>query len=148
MIIDRRECLANYQAILRNIDKALSKVSEVENTWEEGVRYLFDGGFVFFQQGKTKPLNESQFEAHKKYVDVQLVLEGSEYVAINVREEVSMLIPYDNEKDVEKYQGETEHFIKVSKGMGYVCFPWDIHKAIFHIEKPQEFIKAVIKIEI
>ena len=68
MIIDKIERLVDYQAILRNIDKALSTLESLKD-WEEDVRYPFEGGFVFFQKTGTKPLAESQFEAHRKYID-------------------------------------------------------------------------------
>lgn len=147
MIIDHKERLVNYQAILRNIDKALTKLHELTD-WQEGQRYPFDGGFLFFQNGETKPLAQAQFEAHKKYIDVQVVLAGAEYVALEDLSNLSVAIPYSNERDVEKYDGPTNHVMKISQGMAYVCFPWDAHKAVFHLEQPLNFSKAVIKLEI
>lgn len=49
---------------------------------------------------------------------------------------------------VEKYEGGMQHFMKITEGMAYVCFPWDGHKAVFHIDQPLEFTKAVIKLEV
>ncbi|EHJ57523.1 hypothetical protein HMPREF9318_00802 [Streptococcus urinalis FB127-CNA-2] len=148
MIIDRIERLVNYQAILKNINKALSKVDELESSCEEGVRYPFEGGFVFFQKGQTKAVADSQFEAHKKYIDVQLLLEGEEWLGLSDHNEVTVATPYSEEKDVEKYYGETLHSMKASRGMAYVCFPWDVHKAVFHMDQTSQFTKAVIKLEV
>lgn len=147
MIIDRFERLLNYRVILKNIDKALSKLEEISD-WQEGKRYSFDGGFLFFQKGQTKRLVDAQFEAHERYIDVQILLKGAEYVALEDLKNLRVTIPYDPEKDVAKYDGETKHFMKVEEGMVYVCFPWDAHQAVFHIEQPLSFTKVVIKLEI
>ncbi|MGT2910106.1 YhcH/YjgK/YiaL family protein [Streptococcus cameli] len=147
MIIDRIENLLAYQELLPNLGHALEAVETLKDNWTEGERYPFEGGFVFFQKGETKPLSQSQFEAHRQYIDVQLVLEGEEYMGLSSPEHVAISIPYDEHKDVEKYEGETHHMMKVSAGMGYICFPADIHKAIFHVDEPLAFTKAVIKLK-
>lgn len=148
MIIDKIDRLTDYQALLPKLPQALAAVKEHQDSFEEGVRYPFDGGVVFFQKGETKPLSEAQFEAHRKFIDVQLVLEGAEYMALTDHSEVEVAIPYDEGKDVEKYSGQTQHIMKVSAGMGYVCFPRDVHKAVFHLDESLAFTKAVIKLEI
>ena len=127
---------------------ALKVMEEHKENWKPEERYPFDGGVVFFQSGQTKALEDSQFEAHRKFVDVQVVLEGAEYVALEDLSNLEVVIPYSDERDVEKYIAETEHFMKITAGMAYVCFPWDGHKAVFHIDKPLKFTKAVIKLEI
>lgn len=147
MIIERIDRLAKYQPILPNIDKALAAMQAIEER-EAGVHYPFEGGYLFFQTGTTKPLAEAQFEAHRKYIDVQVVLGGSEYAALEDLSNLSVAIPYSGERDVEKYEGGTQHYMKITEGMAYVCFPWDGHKAVFHIDQPLEFTKAVIKLEV
>ncbi|MGT2929485.1 YhcH/YjgK/YiaL family protein [Streptococcus dentasini] len=148
MIIDRMERLEKYAAVLPHLTPALEAMETYKDSWETGVRYPFDGGVVFFQKGSTKPLVQAQFESHKKYIDVQIILAGAEYAALEDLSNLSVAIPYNDEKDVAKYSGETQHYMKISSGMAYVCFPWDGHKAVFHMEEPLTFTKAVIKLEI
>lgn len=148
MIIDRLEHLDHYQEVLPYIENALSALKKYEKNFEVNVRYPFEGGVIFFQEGTTKVLSDTQFESHTKHIDVQVVLKGSEYVALESLENVTSVIPYSEEKDVEKYTAETKHYMKISEGMVYVCYPWDIHKAVFHIGEALHFTKAVIKLEI
>ena len=147
MIIDAFENLKNYENLLPNLTAALNKMKSVKN-WVAGEKHEFSGGFVFFQEGVTKPLAEAQFEAHKKYIDVQVVLEGAEYLAWNRIDDLIETAPYQSEKDVQKFQGKSLHSMKVSEGMAYVCFPWDGHQAVFHLEESLLYKKAVIKLEI
>ncbi|MMZ63273.1 hypothetical protein D1872_255180 [compost metagenome] len=77
-----------------------------------------------------------------------MVLKGSEYVALEDLSNLSVAIPYSEDRDVEKYAGATQHVMKITEGMAYVLFPWDAHKAIFHMDQPLAFTKAVIKLEV
>lgn len=36
----------------------------------------------------------------------------------------------------------------ITEGMAYICFPWDGHQAVFHVEQPLTFTKAVLKLAI
>ncbi|MGT2799928.1 YhcH/YjgK/YiaL family protein [Streptococcus marmotae] len=148
MIIERIDCLVKYQALLKNIEAALAELDLRKNHFEEGVRYSFNGGFIFFQTGITKFRKEAKFETHRKYIDVQVILEGSEYLALADPSQLNTIISYDANKDVEKYEGEIRNYIRIDKGMAYVCFPWDAHQAVFHLQEPSYFKKAVIKLEI
>ncbi|MGT2946445.1 YhcH/YjgK/YiaL family protein [Streptococcus chenjunshii] len=61
---------------------------------------------------------------------------------------LSVALPYQEEKDVEKYEGEVRHYMKMTAGMAYVCFPWAAHRAVFHFDEPLTFTKAVIKLAV
>ncbi|MEX2805102.1 YhcH/YjgK/YiaL family protein [Streptococcus sp. H31] len=148
MIIDRAERLEYYQPILPKIKDALAVLEAHKDDWEAGVSYSFSGGRLFFQKGRTKPLELSQFEAHRKFIDVQFVLEGAEYVALEDLTELSIALPYQQEKDVEKYEGSVRHYMKITEGMAYVCFPWDAHRAVFHTDEELTFTKAVVKLAV
>lgn len=145
MIIDTLANLKHYQKLLPNLLTAIEKMRSLKD-WQAGEKYYFEGGFVFFQEGETKPMAEAQFEAHRKYIDVQVVLKGQECLAWSELSELTEIIPYSDEKDVRKFEGENTHTMKISEGMAYICFPWDGHKAVFHIEQPLQFTKAVIKL--
>ncbi|GCF95084.1 hypothetical protein NRIC_29750 [Enterococcus florum] len=146
MIIDTFDRLEQYEKLLPKLPNALAAMAQIEEPLL-GQRYLFDGGFLFFQEGETKPSQTAQFEAHRKYVDVQLVLSGNEYLAWSKLEDLTESTAYDQEKDVQKFSGAEQHVLKMTKGSAYICFPWDGHKAVFHIERPLNFRKAVIKLD-
>ena len=78
MIIDRIENYENYMRL--------------HPLMEEGVRYAlslreslpgrYDQGeyFVLLQEGETQPIEEGVYEAHKRYWDIQILIEGKELV--------------------------------------------------------------------
>lgn len=145
MIIDTVTNLTHYTKLFPNISEALEAMNEIKQP-EFDKKYSFKGGYFFFQEGTTKPIAEALFEAHRKYVDLQIVLKGEEYLAWNKIDDLTETIPYSEEKDVQKFTGQDAHIMKMSEGMAYICFPWDGHKAVFHVDQPLHFKKAVIKL--
>ena len=72
VIIDLIENLDEYRSLNPKFANGLEKLNEVEIDYHK--RFDFDGGYLFFQEGTTNPIDEGTFEAHKKYLDIQIVL--------------------------------------------------------------------------
>ncbi|MGC9933438.1 YhcH/YjgK/YiaL family protein [Priestia aryabhattai] len=146
MIIDLIENLDEYRSINPKLSIGLEKLNGVEIDYNK--RFDFDGGYLFFQEGTTNPIDEGTFEAHKKYMDIQIVLDGSEYVAWAPINQLVVDIEYNAEKDVVRFNGSPKEIMKINKGMAYICLPHDGHKALKHINQATKYKKAIIKIEI
>lgn len=146
VIFDLIENLDEYISLNPKIANGLEKLNEVEIDYNE--RFDFDGGYLFFQEGTTTHIDEGTFEAHKKYIDIQIVLDGSEYVAWAPINQLVVDVEYNAEKDVVRLNGSPKAIMKINKGMAYICLPHDGHKALKYINKATKYNKAVIKIEI
>lgn len=146
VIFDLIENLDEYISLNPKIANGLEKLNEVEIDYNK--RFDFDGGYLFFQEGTTTHIDEGTFEAHKKYIDIQIVLDGSEYVAWAPINQLVVDVEYNAEKDVVRLNGSPKAITKINKGMAYICLPHDGHKALKYINKATKYNKAVIKIEI
>lgn len=146
VIFDLIENLDEYISLNPKIRNGLEKLNEVEIDYNK--RFDFDGGYLFFQEGTTTHIDEGTFEAHKKYIDIQIVLDGSEYVAWAPINQLVVDVEYNAEKDVVRLNGSPKAIMKINKGMAYICLPHDGHKALKYINKATKYNKAVIKIEI
>ncbi|PAD36169.1 hypothetical protein CHH48_06145 [Terribacillus saccharophilus] len=146
VIFDLRENLVEYNSLNPKIGNGLKKFNEIEIDYNK--RFEFDGGYLFFQEGTTTHIDEGTFEAHKNYIDIQIVLDGSEYVAWAPIDQLEVDVAYNVEKDVVRLNGNPETTMKINKGMAYICLPHDGHKALKYIDKATNYKKAVIKIEI
>ncbi|MGJ3198027.1 YhcH/YjgK/YiaL family protein [Peribacillus frigoritolerans] len=146
MIFDLIENLDEYKSLNPKFANGLEKLNEVEIDYNK--RFDFDGGYLFFQEGTTNHIDEGTFEAHKKYIDIQIVLDGSEYVAWAPINQLVVDVEYNAEKDVIRLNGSPKVIMKINKGMAYICLPHDGHKALKYINKATKYNKAVIKIEI
>ena len=100
------------------------------------------------QKGITRPILEGTFEAHRKYIDVQMILDGSEEVVWENIRNLETTVPYNAEKDVQRLTGNREHVIKITKGMFYAAFPHDGHQPVAHTGEVQSFRKIVLKLPV
>lgn len=146
MIVDLIENLSEYICLNPKLANGLEKLNEVETEYHK--RFDFDGGYLFFQKGITTLIDEGTFEAHIKYIDIQIVLSGSEYVAWAPINELAVDVEYNAEKDVVRLNGDPKTIMKIDKGMSYIFQPHDGHKALKHINEATTYNKAVIKVEI
>lgn len=77
-------------------------------------------------QGKTK--KEVILEAHKEYIDIQLVIKGSEQMGWQDIDKCSkVLSDYDENKDVVFYDNSASSFITVNQNEFAIFFPEDAH---------------------
>ncbi|MEG1145435.1 MAG: YhcH/YjgK/YiaL family protein [Clostridium sp.] len=146
MIIDKFSNISFYSSMLNNLEHGLQAVQSMHNP--EVGRYEFEGGFFMVQKGETRPMAEGTFEAHRKYVDIQIVLDGSEEIAWADLSDLKEEGEYDEIKDKAAYTGSEDNTMKITAGMCYVAFPQDGHKAVRHTKKPQFYTKIVMKLPV
>ena len=147
MIIDSCGHFDDYKPLLRGIGEALSALRELGS--DPGVgRYEFEGGYFMIQEGKTRSVDDGDFEAHRRYLDVQVILKGSEVVAWSDTAGLSESLPYDGEKDKVMFSGKPQHTDLIKEGMFWVAFPHDAHKACRDLGEGYSYKKAVIKLPV
>lgn len=147
MIVDKLSNIHFYKQMLNNLETGLQAIEAQMEKLEVG-RYEFGGGFYMVQKGETKPMAEGLYEAHRKYVDVQIVMKGSEEIAWADIRDLIELVPYDEQKDALYLDGNTDHNIRISEGMFYIAFPHDGHRPVRHTSQQQEFTKIVLKLPV
>lgn len=96
----------------------------------EQKRYELDGDelFVINTEIEGKQVSEAVLEGHEKYIDIQLLLEGSEafgWKALEDGEAVSQV--YDADKDLVFYSDEADEIINMQPGQFMIFFPEDLH---------------------
>ena len=126
-------------------------ISALENGAEDG-RYDFENGvFAAVSTYTTKLRKDACFEAHKKYIDVQVMLRGREIIAT---EHIDLMHKYDciqpfGDGDLELYANNMECIDNVvNEGEFLVLYPEDGHMPGVCIGKPEEIQKAVIKVPV
>jgi len=146
MIIGRFDQILDYAILLPHLAEGLKTLS-VHQDSPVG-KIFFDGGFLLIQEGVTKPFADDGFEAHRQFIDVQIVVKGAEEIAWADLGDLKTTLPYDEVSDKEKLSGKTTHRIWVTEGMFWVAFPRDGHQAIAHTDLPHTYRKFVIKLSI
>ena len=94
----------------------------------DGTHPLTDG-FVSVATLTSRPLSGSLYECHKRFCDVQMVVEGQEWLFNAATTGLSLDGPFDDQRDVGFFQPAPAEVSRVtlSPGTFALLFPWDAH---------------------
>ena len=149
MIIDSIKNASKYYAAhpsLKASFEALMKIDE--NTPLERITVDGDNIFVNLAEYTNKNVDECLFESHKKYIDIQYVVCGEEYIDICDQEILEFT---DNRLDTDDiaFFKNTDKFSRadLTEGMFVVIFPGEAHRPCVAPDgKGVKVRKAVAKI--
>ncbi|MDD3413438.1 MAG: YhcH/YjgK/YiaL family protein [Lachnospiraceae bacterium] len=146
MIIDYVEHYEKYTDIVSDFREgfqfALSLKDKASGRYE-----LNEDVFALVQEGVTEELEDGEFESHKNYIDVQIIVEGEELMEWQELSLLTESIPYNETKDASFSKGNGS-IIHVKENMFYLVFPHDAHKPCRHKEIPFIYKKIVLKLKI
>jgi YhcH/YjgK/YiaL family protein len=152
MIYDSVENIENYSEHDNAIYRAVQFVRDFDLSQPDG-KYEIDGDNIFaiLQSVRTGEANEKVFEAHRDYMDVQMVLQGEERqdVALLDSENKVVVQEYDREKDMMLFKVRG-HFatIIMKPGMFIVYGPNDGHRPGCSVGEAQDIRKVCVKIKL
>jgi YhcH/YjgK/YiaL family protein len=109
-----------------------------------GKKFLSEDVFVSVDEYRTKNV---LFESHRRYIDLQYVMEGEEYIGFS-RYPVKEVVPYNVERDITFYNANIEQLLKADAGHFFIFFPTDLHQPCIAAEQCKRVKKIVIKIKI
>lgn len=147
MIFDKLKNAQIYFPIGEKIKKALQYLTETDFSQLEPGKYEIDGENIFalVQSYNTKPFTAVKWEAHKKYIDVQYIVEGREKIGFTESVKVIMMEEYNEEKDYAVYKGDG-NFLIAEEGNFAILYPTDIHMTGIAINIPKQVKKVVVKV--
>lgn len=110
-------------------------------------RHAIDGDALFANVSEyaTKPFEECTFEAHRRYIDVQVVVSGAERIDVQPIEKLAAE-PFDEAADNMFLSGHANASVVMAPGMFVACFPGDGHKPGIAVGEPAPVKKAVFKV--
>ncbi len=139
---------------LRNIKGVspamVDKVLALQKNFIAG-KYEFEGGaFMNVESYITKPSSDKDFEAHRKFIDVQILLEGEEIIEVADVSSEDFVITKPYVEDIEFMNGnKVEHRnIVLHAGEFCVLYPCDAHKPGINSGSEHTVKKIVIKLPV
>nr|WP_325180206.1 YhcH/YjgK/YiaL family protein [uncultured Oscillibacter sp.] len=149
MIYAKHKDASAYRGIHPNLDLALERITPEFLASVGPERVEIKGGDVYATRFtyETVPAEESFFEAHRKYLDIHIMMEGSEGVEIAPPE---VLSEFDRVEanDFYAYRGEGDYKLILSPGDFLVVFPSDAHRIKMQVDGPRTVSKVVFKVKI
>jgi YhcH/YjgK/YiaL family protein len=88
------------------------------------------------------------WEAHRRYIDIHVVLSGEENVYVSNLARMTCETAYDSETDAALYQGEPDAVVRLRSGDFLLCYPEDVHKTGVRLSEEGEVQKLVCKVRL
>lgn len=119
---------------------------------ENSLRLPIDGDVVFalIQRYRTKTVAKSFWEAHRKYIDVQCVIQGAELMGHARLSAMRVVQDYDAERDFMKLAPRNEGsedasaFVRVKANMFTIFMPHDAHMPGLMVNDAPAMVKKIV----
>ena len=161
MIFDTLQHADLYRGLSEYLDIAFEYLANADFTGAEESTVEIDGTRVYamIQPYRTASDEGREYEAHRRYIDLQYVHAGRETMICRNLEDLEVTVPYDREKDVCLYSltktasgkaqdlpylGGTE--VRMNAGDFVVLFPVDAHVPKIMTLAPSDVVKVVVKV--
>lgn len=108
-----------------------------------------DDIYATVQSYTTDAPENKKLESHRKYIDIQYIVSGREIIGWRPVQDLEIMIPYSEEKDVIFYRNPefVSNFL-LAPGFFAVFYPDDAHRPCCYIDKPEAVRKIVVKVKI
>ena len=145
-----------------NVREFYSQYQKNKEQWQTLFRWLRDTDLTAIPKGKhpipnstltasvedseNGPLEKRNTESHRKKIDFQLVVRGTEGFALLDHESSTVSQPYNDQKDVMRYNyvKEKTNFFDVKAGQFVIFFPSDWHIAKVATKKKDQGIRVIV----
>jgi YhcH/YjgK/YiaL family protein len=108
-----------------------------------------DDIYVVVSEAETRPAAQARFEAHRRYIDIQLVVKGQEAIGLAPLAGMTTTQPYDPKQDIEFFappRGSAT--LALHPGEFAVFAPSDAHAPSLHLDGPHVSRKVVAKVSV
>lgn len=152
MIFDKIDNISDYfdeLPLLKKVSDFVDKFNK--NNLSDGT-YEIDGKRVFamVQSYRTKQQTpEMMFEAHKKYIDLQYIVNGIEKIRWASLDKVDLVEEkYSSGGDIAFYEGDAMFDFTLTKNTFLLLYPSDAHLPGLSADKDVNVRKIVFKIQL
>ena len=148
MIFDSLNRADTYRGISPQMDKALEVLTSTDFASLEPGRYDVNESVYFNVFTPTvKPYEETVYELHRKYIDIQYILNEGEAIEVCPIEKVGGWSPYDETDDysITKEDADSTRLV-MGPDRFAVLFPQDAHRGGIAVGEKVQVKKVVIKV--
>lgn len=136
------------KTVKEKIEYAVAYINSLNLGELQAGRYdLSDGIFYNVLEYMTKPADECRFESHKRYIDIQWIVNGSEKIFVADTSRLKVIVDYDEDKDIMFWESDGNCCYTVLTQNSYiVLYRDDAHMPGVCVAEPEKVKKIVIKI--
>jgi biofilm protein TabA len=133
MILDVLENAARYTALNNGFAKAFEFLSRPDLKELSVGKHEIEGDRIYaiVAQGQGHRKEDEQLEIHERYIDIQMILEGTDEMAWKPRSLCRQPSgEYNLESDYQIFADEPDAWVAVQSGSFSILFPEDAHMAM------------------
>jgi len=141
------EFARQYEVNKQYWDKAFAFLNDPKLDTLKPGKYVIDGDNVYatITEAPSKTFEQSAWESHRNYIDLQYVIHGKEKIGVAPVTSATVIKPYDTSRDAANYNAEGQFYIAMP-GEFFLFFPGDAHRPNIKVEGYDTVKKLVIKI--
>ena len=127
--VDVQEFARQYHANKALWDKAFAFLKNTDlNNIAKG-KYPIDGDNVSASvtADSSKNFDKTNWESHKKYIDIQYVINGEELIGVYPVSKATVTRPYDEKRESANYSADGKIY-SATPGTFFIFFPSDAHR--------------------
>lgn len=136
------------EEISERVDAALRHLLNLRVSRADVGKYEVDENFFYMVQSyRTRSEELCQYESHKKYIDIQILVDGTERIDIADISRLTVKNDYDEKKDVTFWENPKRAMhVVMHQGDYVILYPENAHKAMISAKDENEVLKIVGKI--
>jgi biofilm protein TabA len=141
------EFAKQYEVNKQYWDKAIAFLNDPKLDTLKPGKYVIDGDNVYatITDAPSKTFEQSAWESHRNYIDLQYVVRGKEKIGVAPVTSATVIKPYDASRDIANYTTDGQFYI-ASPGEFFLFFPGDAHRPNIKVDGYDTVKKLVIKI--
>jgi len=145
MILDKLTAANAYRGIHPRLNEVLDRLNDgfLSTVGPETMPLEGDALYVTRFTYETLPLEDTFFEAHRRYLDVHLMVAGEERVELASPGGLEL---FEHRDDFYAYRGAAEQSLILRPGSFLVVFPEDAHRIKIQVNGPETVSKVVFKV--
>lgn len=148
-LTNQKEFAKQYQANKAIWDKSFEFMKNNDLEKMTPGKYPIDGenAFASITEIVDNPLEKTTWESHKKYIDLQYVISGSEKIGVAPSATATVINPYNAQKDGANYKIDDGIYDVATPNVFYLFFPSNAHRPNIMVNE-EKVKKLVIKIKV
>ena len=150
MILDELKSAANNPIYPDVIRRALTAICKMDLVNLPAGEQEIEGREIYLNHiiATTKPLDEQAPELHRYYIDIHILLEGSEVIGASPSAQGQRpTMDFDSERDYGLFEGiTTETLLTLAPGDIALLFPGELHRPMGTLGDVAPIRKIVVKV--
>ncbi|MDE6888709.1 MAG: YhcH/YjgK/YiaL family protein [Eubacterium sp.] len=149
MIFGNIHCLDEYPFLEKAVQECFAYAQQQDLSAFTAGCHEIDGKrlFVNIVEYTTTEAENRFWEAHRQYLDLHLMLCGTEQIDLNFIANLQQK-DYQEKDDFLPLEGDKNSSVILRDGDFLICFPNDGHRTAVAVDQPEKIKKAIFKIQI